>query len=225
MRSGTGMKCLIRLCLGKARGGLQLDTQPGEATSAGGPDAADGQAELVGYLGIGNGRISHQQLEQPLPSTWKARHGIVNDLSAFVSEKTRVDIGFMGHSALEIGVIVTEHYSLTCRYATQALIPRGGREPGAHAIGILDAVDVLEQSQPGRLGDVSGIALPQPEFPGNGPDEPGELINQAFPRLSVPASGASYQPRDTRGTKILLPRSYHRLLLIKRHANRPLTSS
>ena len=67
----------------------------------------------------------------------------MNDLSAFVSEKARVDIGFIGRSVLEIGVIVTEHYSLTCRYAAQTLIPRGCREPGAHAIGILDAVDVL----------------------------------------------------------------------------------
>ena len=140
----------------------------------------------------------------------------MNDLSAFISEKTRVDIGLVGGSVIEIGVIVTEYDSLVCRYAAQTLIPRGCREPGAHAIGILDAVDVLEQPQPGRLGDISGIALRQPEFSRNGPDEPGVLIKQAFPRLPIPISGTSYQPSDTRGIKALIGRGRHQFPLIYR---------
>ena len=62
-------------------------------------------------------------------------------------------------------MIVTEHDPLMRRQAAEAFIPRGRRQPGAHAIGILDAVDVLEQAQPGRLEDVGGIALDQPNSP------------------------------------------------------------
>jgi hypothetical protein len=72
---------------------------------------------------------------------------------------------------------------------------------------------VLEQPQPSRLGDISGIALRQPEFSGNGPDEPGVLINQAFPCLSIPISGTSYQPRDVGGVKALLGHGRHQLSL------------
>ena len=67
---------------------------------------------------------------------------------------------------------------------------------------MLDAVDVLEQPQPGRLGYVGSIALHELEIRGNGPDQPGELINEAFPRLVISVSGAAHQLRDARCLEI-----------------------
>ena len=61
-------------------------------------------------------------------------------------------------------VFVAEHHPLPRGQAAQALVPRGRRQPGAHPVGVLDPVDVLEQPQPGRLGDVGGVALRQLEF-------------------------------------------------------------
>ncbi len=94
-----------------------------------------------------------------------------------VGEKTLVDTRFMRHRAGEFDVIVDGHHPLVGRQTTQALVPRGRRQPGADAIRVLDAVNVLEQAEPGRLGDVSGVALYQLEFVCNRPDEPGVLID------------------------------------------------
>jgi hypothetical protein len=63
---------------------------------------------------------------------------------------------------------------------------------------VLDTVNVLEQAEPGRLGDVSGVALCQLEFVGNRPDESGVLIDQGLPRLPISLPGAPHQARDIR---------------------------
>src|SRR5215813_487979 len=67
----------------------------------------------------------------------------------------------------------------------QALVPGRGGQPAADPVRVLDPVDVLEQSQPGRLGYVSGVAVGQLEFPGHRPDQPLELFDQSFPGPAV----------------------------------------
>ena len=62
---------------------------------------------------------------------------------------------------------------------------------------------MLEQSQPRRLRDVGGVAFHQLEFRGDGPDEPRELVHQAFPCLPIPVGGTPDQLCDIRGIEIL----------------------
>jgi len=81
------------------------------------------------------------------------------------------------YGAIEFEVIVAKNHPLPRRQAAQALISCRRRQPGAHAIRVLDAVDVLEQPEPRGLCDVSGVALRQLEIHRNGPDEPGVLVD------------------------------------------------
>ena len=107
----------------------------------------------------------------------RRRERIANNLVALVGEKTLVDLGPCATALVEFDVLVAEYHPLARRQAAQALVPCGRRQPGAHTIRILDTVDVLEQAEPGRLGDVGGVALYQLEIHRNGPDEPGVLID------------------------------------------------
>ena len=158
-----------------------------------------GSPSLVGYLRIGNRRVRHQHLKEPLPALGQAGHRVADDLVTLAGQQALVDLG--GAPArlfhfFNFALVVAEHDPLVRRQAAEALIPRGRREPGAHAIGVLDSIDVLEQAQPCGLGDVSGVALRQLEFCGNGPDEPRKLIDEALPRLHITSGRMSYQQRD-----------------------------
>jgi len=125
---------------------------------------------LIGYIGVGGRRIRHEHLKQPLPPPGQAGHCVPDGLVALVGEKTFVDLGPVRHGTGEFDVIVTEHDSLTRRQAAQALVACRRRQPGADPIRILDAVDVLEQAQPRRLRDISGVAFHQLEVRGDRPD-------------------------------------------------------
>ena len=129
---------------------------------------------------------------------------LANDPCALVGEKALVDLGPVRHSAIEFDVILAGDDPLVRRQAAQALVPCGRRQPGPHPIRVLDTVNVLEQSQPGRLGDVGGIAFYQLVIHGNGPDQPRVLINQAFPRLVIPVGGAPHQRRHIEDAEILV---------------------
>jgi hypothetical protein len=120
---------------------------------------------LIGYLSVGSWRVGHEQFEEPLPVRGQTGHGVANDLITLVGQNALVDLGPGGYDIGEDVVAVAQDHPLADRQAAQALVPRGGHEPGAHPIGVLDPVDVLEQAQPCGLGDVGGVALSQLEFP------------------------------------------------------------
>src|SRR5437899_2481177 len=173
-------------CMGTLHsGGLQQPAERRQATPASGADAADRDLELVRYLRIRNGRVSHEHLEQPLPSLGQTGHGIADDLVALVSENVLIDFGLGSDNAGEDLVIVSQNHPLARCQTAQALIPRGCREPGTHTIRVLQAADMLEQAQPGRLDDIGRVALHQPEFPRNRPDEPVILLDKTLPRPPV----------------------------------------
>ena len=105
-------------------------------------------------------RIGHQHLEQPLPPPRQAGQRSRTTWARSSASMRSSTSGSYAATLVSSIVIVAEHHPLTRRQAAQALVPRGRRQPGAHPIRVLDAVDVLEQAQPGGLGDVSGVALP-----------------------------------------------------------------
>ena len=183
----------------------------GQASSPGGTDAADRQLELIGYIGVGSRRIRHEHLEQPLPPPGQAGQRVPDGLVALVGEKTLVDLGPVGHGTAEFDVVVTEHDPLTRRQAAQALVACRRRQPGADAIRVLDAVNVLEQAQPRRLRDIGGVAFHQLEVRSDRPDEPRELIDQAFPCLPIPVGGTPDQLCDVGRTEILPHHRRHSL--------------
>src|SRR5262249_56182912 len=80
----------------------------------------------------------------------------------------------------------------------------GGGEGGTSAGRVREAIDVLEEAQPCRLEDVSGVALHQLEITGDRPYQPGVLVNQTLPRPVVTLGGAPHQQRDVWRPRILL---------------------
>jgi hypothetical protein len=100
-------------------------------------------------------------------------------------------------------VIVDEHQSLAGRQVTQALVSCGRRQPAADSLRILNPVYVLEQPQPGRLDDVRGVGIGEPEVPRHRPDQPGVLIDQAFPRAFVACCRPAHQPASIRGAALV----------------------
>ena len=124
---------------------MQEDPEPGQAAVAGRADAADRQPELLGYLGVGGGRVRHQQFEHALPPPGQVRQGLADHHCALRGEQPLVDLRLGYGRAVEDDVVVGQDHSLPRRKIAQAFVPRGGREPGAHPIRVLDLVNILQQ--------------------------------------------------------------------------------
>ena len=58
----------------------------------------------------------------------------------------------------------------------------GGGQPGADSLRLLDAAKVLQQAEPGRLRDISGVGGAQAMSPGDGPHRGREPVYQRVPR-------------------------------------------
>jgi len=129
-------------------------------------------------------------------------------ISAATSYRTYEDVGadpdrrLQRHVILQRDVILHEHDLLARCQAAQALVSRGGRQPGSHPRRVFEAVNVLEQAQPRDLGDVIGVALHQLEVACHRPDEPLVLVDQALPCPPVPFGGALHQQGDVRGAGV-----------------------
>ena len=87
------------------------------------------------------------------------------------------------------GIVIDQYYSFAGCHAAQALMPSCDRQPRAHASWVVNTIDVLEQPQPRRLDHVRRVYLRQPEVPSHGPDQPGVLIDEAFPGPFIPGGG------------------------------------
>ena len=140
----------------------------------------------------------------PADPVGQAGQGRADGLIALVGEQALIGLGLVRGDIVERGIIGNRHDLFARRQAAQALVPRGGRQPGAHPGGLLEPVDVLQQAQPGHLGNVSGVAFCQLEVAGHRPDQPGVLVNQPFPHPPVPRSGAPHQSRRP-GHRCLVP--------------------
>jgi hypothetical protein len=169
---------------------VQQHPQPGQAPAAGRADAADREAELVGDLGVGHGRVGHQHLEHPLPAQRQPGHGLANLLRALLQQQPFVDLRRFRGRALQHVFVLGQDHPLAVGQAAQALVPGRGSQPRADPVRFLDLVNVLQQPQPRHLGDIGGVALHQLEIPGNGPDQPRVLIDQAFPGPALTGRGA-----------------------------------
>ena len=67
----------------------------------------------------------------------------------------------------------------------QALAPRGGGDPGAEALGVAQAADVLDGAQPGQLGDILAVGLAQTVRTADGADEHGVAVDELLPGLGL----------------------------------------
>jgi len=128
-------------------------------------------------------------------------------LGALVGEKTLVDLRPVSGGG-KFGVLVAQDDPLAGGQAAQAFVPRGRGQPGTDSIWVLDTIDVLEQSQPGGLGYVRGVALDQLELHRDRPYEPGILSNKPLPGVPVPFGRTSHQACDIRGIEALLQRRH-----------------
>ena len=187
---------------------MQEVMQPGQASPPGRADAAHRKSQLVRYLRIRSRRIRHQQLKHLLPLPRQAQQGLADHLGTLGGQQAFVDLRLMRGHALQGDAVVGEHDFLSRRQTSQALVPRRSRQPGTHPIRVLDAINVLKQAQPRRLGDIRRIALDQLEIPGNGPDKPRILVDQPLPRTPVPRRGAAHELRDVQGVTFIFVRRH-----------------
>jgi hypothetical protein len=116
-------------------------------------------------------------------------HGLAHHLRALRGEQSLVDLGLMRGQAVEWIVLMGEDEPLTDGEQPEALVPSCRREPGTNSVRVLDPVDMLDQPHPGRLEDIRRVALHELEVPGDRPDEPTVLVNQALPCLRIAAGG------------------------------------
>jgi hypothetical protein len=130
-------------------------------------------------------------------------------LGVLGGEQALIDLRLRRGTSLKDIVIVAQHHPFACRKAAQAFVPGGSREPGTHAIGGIETIDVLEQAQPCHLRDIGRITLGQLEVPGNRPDESRVLVDQTLPRPSVSLSGAPDESRDVQGIIDFFPLGSH----------------
>src|ERR1700733_7706767 len=117
------------------------------------------------------------------------RHGRAHDFRALGGEQSLVDLGLVRGRAVKWLVLMSEDEPLTAGEGPEALFPSRGREPGTDTVRVLDPVDVLDQPHPGRLENVRGVALNELEVPGDRPDEPTVLMDQALPCPRIAAGG------------------------------------
>ena len=118
----------------------------GQASSPGGADAPDGKVELAGYVGVRRRRIGHKQFQQPLPPAGQLGQRVAHHLIPLIGEDALVNLGCGSDHAGQDLIVVGQDDPLARREAAQALVPRRRGQPGADAVGVLDAVDVLEQA-------------------------------------------------------------------------------
>jgi hypothetical protein len=123
------------------------------------------------------------------------RHGLTDHLRPLGGEQRFVDLRLVHGGSVKRLVLMSEDEPLTDRQRPQALIPCRGREPGTHPVGVLDPVDVLDEPHPRGLEDVRRVALDELEVPGDRPDEPPVLIDQALPCLRIAGGGPPHEPR------------------------------
>ena len=145
-----------------------------------GPMLPIGSPQRRRDLRVRHRRVGGQHLDQLLPAIRQTAQRAPNVHRPFVGQQRLVDVRLGAGQSLEDGVVVAEHQPLAQRQHPQALAPGGDHQPGPDPLRI-DPVDVLEQPQPGRLGNVRRITVGQPEAARDRPDQPGVPVDQLFP--------------------------------------------
>ena len=92
----------------------------------------------------------------------------------------------------------------------QAFAARGRGEPRAHALGVLQPVEVLDQPQPGGLDHVGGVGPLEPVRAGDRPDEPVEPLHEPVPGRLIARRGGPHELPDIRHGRLLSHRRTRR---------------
>jgi hypothetical protein len=121
------------------------------------------------------------------------RHGLAHHLRALRSEQCLVDLGLVRGRAVKWLVLMSEDKPFTDGERPERLVPGCRREPGTNSVRVLDPVDVLDQPHPGRLENVRRVTLDELEVPGDRPDEPTVLMDQALPSLRIAVGSPPHQ--------------------------------
>src|SRR3954451_5198593 len=150
-----------------------------KATAPGRTDRPDRYSKHAAYLVVRRPRVAEELGQQRLASWWKPLEdglhrlvplavqqpvkgidGAVIGPSLFIRLQAKIDPPALGHDA-------------------QAFASGGRDQPAALPFRVLDAVDVLRQPQPGRLRDVTQVAVADVQRPQRGGQEPEEPVDEA----------------------------------------------
>lgn len=120
---------------------------------------------------------------EPWASSWRGR--IPEGKSPMLPGRETRLAGYLGGGGWRVG-----------HEQAEQMLPARGKTRQGVTVGLLLPVDALKRSQPGHLGEVSGVAFRKLEVLENRRDKRGVVIDQALPRLPVPARGALHQSRN-----------------------------
>jgi hypothetical protein len=76
---------------------------------------------------------------------------------------------------------------------TLRLTPGGGHQPGAHAFGLVDALQVLYEQSEGALEDIGALVVVEAGAPRDGIDEALVAVDQALPGAGVTLAAGGQQ--------------------------------
>jgi hypothetical protein len=137
-----------------------------------------------------------------LPLFGQMSKRLLNHLCSFGSKQRFIDFRTIAISSVEFRVLVDEDDSFPRRQVPEAFVPCRSRKPRTDTVGLLDPVDVLDESHPGCLNHIRGVAFTQLEPRGDGPDQLAVLIDDLIPSLDISVCDATQEETGVRGLGI-----------------------
>jgi hypothetical protein len=176
-----------------------MAAQPGQQAAAGGPDAADRDAQPGADLGVRQRRIHDEQFHQP-----PAAGGQVGERLTQGGVTLGREHLLFSHHGLRIGQVrhVGHQFGRQLRtglaQAPEAFPPGRGDQPAGQRVRVAEAAEVVDQVQPHRLHDVLGVGASEPVPEADRPDQRGVPVDDLVPGPLVAVCRTRHQVGDGR---------------------------
>jgi hypothetical protein len=194
---GSGVAGAVRIWAGfvvDQGGDCRMAAEPGQAAAAGGPNAADRDAQPGADLGVRHGRVRDKQGNQLLAALRQIGECLAQRSVAFCQQQL-----ILGPPALGVwdGRGIWHRAGSAripcCARGPAAFVPGRGGEPAPKRGRFADVMKLAYKPQPDALANVVGIGTAELVAAADGPDQRRVPIHKCVPRLGVAVSGAPYQ--------------------------------
>ena len=213
-RPGRPCSWLRTLC-GRTGCVLEFFAQPLERAAAGRADAADRHAQRRADRLVAGRALGVQQAQQR-PLARRQRRPARSRTAARRSAASSISSGSTcaANSGL-LHLVRGRDDALAAPQHAQALVPRGRADPGAEAVRVAQAADVLDGAQPRELGDVVGVGLAQAMRAADGADEHGVAVDElACQAWASPAAAAATSDSVSRSPRRAACRSVRDVMVV-----------
>ena len=162
--------------------------------AAGGPDAADRDAQPRADLGVGQGRVFEQQGDQLLTGGRQGRERLAQRGVALGRQQFLVGRrGPLVGQELGVQHVPGRRPPLPGVREPKAFPPGHGHQPARERGRIPELAQLAGQLQPHVLADVVGVGAVQPVLAADGPEQRGEPHHQCVPGEIVVPGGAGHE--------------------------------